>query len=293
LSTLQVGFVGIGNMGMPMAKSLLKNGFVVNVFDLNKIAMAEITLLGALSTGSLRDLAMRSDPIISMVRDEADMDNLLFGREGLWEGLRKESTLIISSTVSPNYCRNLYNRAKARDVNVIDAPVSDPSGQNHVLGGLTIMVGGDQAVTEKYWPVFQAMGTTVLYLGRIGNGQVCKLVNQINAFNIGDITRESLNMGIKAGLDLPTMVEALSSGLGSTRGLQNLALMLKSEHSQSPHSSPPKLQTSGQLGMKDRSLAIALGQEVRAEMPISNFIRQLDSEALYQAYSAALAKYLL
>ena len=99
-------------------------------------------------------------------------------------------------------------------------------------------------------------------------------------------------MGVKAGLDLPTMVEALSSGLGSTRALQNLALMLKSEHRKNPNSRASNLQTSGQLGRKDRSLALELGKEVSAEMPISNFISQLDSEALYKAYSTALAKYL-
>jgi 3-hydroxyisobutyrate dehydrogenase-like beta-hydroxyacid dehydrogenase len=293
MSGIQVGFVGLGNMGMPMAKSLLNNGFVVNVFDLNQLAMAEITALGAVSHKSLQELAIISDPVISMVRDEADTEKILFDKEGLWDGIRNGGTLIISSTVSPSYCRRLYAKAMTRNIKLIDAPVSDPSGQSHVLGELTIMIGGDKDIVDKNWPIFQAMGKTVLYLGQIGSGQICKLVNQINAFNIGDITRESLNMGVKAGLDLPTMVVALSSGLGSTQALQNLALMLKSEHQKTPNSRAPKLQTSGQLGSKDRSLALELGKEVSAEMPISNFISQLDSEALYKAYSIALAKYLM
>ena len=233
MAILKVGFIGIGNMGMAMAKSLVKNGFPVTVFDLNQNAVAEIKTLGAFAADSPSELSRSCDSIVSMVRDESQIDQIIFGQKGVWEDITEGKTIIISSTVSPAYCRQLYAKAKVRKVRVLDAPVTDPSGQKHILGGLTIMVGGDKDAAEQNWPIFQAMGKNIFYLGQIGNGQVCKLVHQINAFSIAAVTRESLNMGVKAGLNLKTMVEALSQGLGSTRGLQTMAENLQMRKSSS------------------------------------------------------------
>lgn len=291
MNSLKIGFIGIGNMGMPMANSLINNDFSVTVFDLNQNAVAEIKSMGALTAGSPRELSRSCDSIISMVRDESQIDQIIFGQNGLWEGITEGKTIIISSTVSPGYCRQVYAKAAARKVRVLDAPVTDPSGQKHILGGLTIMIGGDKDVVDQNWPIFQAMGNNIFYMGRIGNGQVCKLVHQINAFNIGTVTRESLNMGLKAGLDLKTMVEALSQGLGSTRGLQTLARNLQERQS----SSSPRTSTArpaiGAMGMRDPMLALELAKEVEAEMPVADCIQQLDSSLLYQAYSSAMKEY--
>jgi 3-hydroxyisobutyrate dehydrogenase-like beta-hydroxyacid dehydrogenase len=291
VAAIKVGFIGIGNMGMPMAKSLIKNGFAVTVFDINQKAMAEIKLLGASVAGSPRELSMSCDPIICMVRDESQLEQIIFGQDGVWEGIAPGKTLIISSTVNPGYCRGLYVRVALWKVRVLDAPVTDPSGQKHIPGELTIMVGGDKDAADQNWPVFQAMGKNIFYLGQIGNGQVCKLVHQINAFNIGMVTRESLNMGVKAGLDLKTMVEALSQGLGSTRGLQTLAENLKAHKSSaSPRTSaagPP----AGMMGTRDRTLALDLAKEVGAGMPLADYIQHLDSSELYKAYISAMKEY--
>jgi 3-hydroxyisobutyrate dehydrogenase-like beta-hydroxyacid dehydrogenase len=291
LATLQVGFIGIGNMGMPMAKSLVKNGLPVTVFDLNQNAVAEIKLLGASAAGSPRELSTFCDSIICMVRDESQIDQIIFGQNGIWEGITAGKSIIISSTASPGYCRQLYVQAAIRKVRVLDAPVTDPSGQKHVLGGLTIMLGGDKDAVDRNWPIFQAMGKNIFYMGQIGNGQVCKLVHQINAFNIGMVTRESLNMGVKAGLDLKTMVEALSHGLGSTRGLQTMAENLKkSKPSSSPRTSAAR-PTAGGMGVRDRKLALELAREAGAEMPVADCIQELDASLMYQAYSSSMDKY--
>jgi 2-hydroxy-3-oxopropionate reductase len=291
LATLKVGFIGIGNMGMPMAKSLVKNGIPVTVFDINPKAVAEIKSLGASVAASPGDLSMSCDSVISMVRDESQIDQIIFGPRGVWEGITEGKTIIISSTVSPVYCRQLYARAAARKVCVLDAPVTDPSGQKHLLGGLTIMVGGDKDTVDRNWPIFQAMGTHIFYMGEIGNGQVCKLVHQINAFNISAVTRESLNMGVKAGLDLKTMVEALSQGLGSTRGLQSMVENLKVRQP-APSSTPSSVRSSASgMGMRDRVLALELAKEVGAEMPVADYIQQLDMNNLYQAYSTIIKEY--
>ncbi len=287
--TLQVGFIGIGNMGMPMAKSLIKNGLPVSVFDLNQNAVAEIKLLGAKIAGSSGELAGSCDSIILMVRDETQIDQILFGENGLWDCISEGKTIIISSTASPAYCRRLHARATKLKVNVLDAPVTDPSGQKHTLGGLTIMVGGDKEVVDRNWPVLQAMGKNIFYMGPVGNGQICKLVHQINAFNIGVVTRESLNMGVQAGLDLKTMVEALCQGLGSTRGLQNMAEYFKESQS-SPRTSTAG-PAAGGMGVRDRILALELAKESGAEMPVADCIQRLDLRYLYNAYSSAMNEY--
>jgi len=295
MANLKAGFIGIGNMGMPMAKSLLQNHFEVTVFDINPAAMAEIARLGAKVAASPAELARQNRIIITMVKDETQTDRIIFGEQGLWEMLQEGSTLILSSTLNPDYCRNLYQKAREKGVSVIDAPVTDPSGPAHVLGCLTIMVGGDKEAVDGVWSVFQAMGKNIFYLGRIGNGQICKLVNQINAFNIGVVTRESLNMGVKAGLDLKTMVEALSTGLGSTRGLQNMAEMLRSRQPATQDNSSlqkPKAPPQGKMGVRDRMLALELAQTVGAQMPVAHFINRLEDESLYADYTKALSEYL-
>jgi 3-hydroxyisobutyrate dehydrogenase-like beta-hydroxyacid dehydrogenase len=291
---LKAGFIGIGNMGMPMAKSLLQNHFEITVFDINQDAVAEITRLGAKAAASPAEVARYNRIIITMVKDETQTDRIIFGEQGLWGSLQEGTTLILSSTLNPDYCHNLYQKARERGVRVIDAPVTDPSGPAHVLGCLTIMVGGDKEAVDEVWPVFQAMGKNIYYLGRIGNGQICKLVNQINAFNIGVVTRESLNMGVKAGLDLKTMVEALSTGLGSTRGLQNMAEMLQSRQSAAGKFSlqKPKAPPQGKRGIRDQVLALELAQAVGAKMPVAQFINQLEDESLYADYTRALSEYL-
>jgi 3-hydroxyisobutyrate dehydrogenase-like beta-hydroxyacid dehydrogenase len=292
LATQKVGFIGIGNMGMPMAKSLIKNGFPITVFDLNQDAVEEIRNMGAAVSGSPEELSRSCDAIISMVRDESQIDQIIFGQNGVWQGITEGKTIIISTTVSPGYCRNLHAKAVIRKVRVLDAPVTDPSGQKHILGGLTIMVGGDKDCVDLNWPIFQAMGKNVLYMGQIGNGQVCKLVNQINAFNIGVVTRESLNMGVKAGLNLETMVEVLSLGLGSTRGLQTLAENLK-ERKFSSSSRNSAAGPSGGMRIQDRLLALDLAKDAGAEVPVAEFIQKLDSSLLYQSYSNAMKEYQL
>jgi 3-hydroxyisobutyrate dehydrogenase-like beta-hydroxyacid dehydrogenase len=287
LNKSRFGFIGLGNMGMPMAKSLLKNGFPVVVFARKPEAKAEISALGASLAASARQVAASCPVVISVVLDENQTDQILFGPEGLWDGFSEGSTLIISSTLSPQYCRQLYAKASARKIQVIDAPVSDPSGQKHILGGLTIMVGGDENAVKQNWPIFLAMGSNVFYLGKIGNGQICKLVAQINAFDIGTVTRESLNIGVKAGLDLKIMVEALSLGLGSTRGLQNLAETLKAAAAN--HQTP---RPAGTMRTRDRVLALDLAKEVGVAVPIADCIRNLPAEGLYAAYDAAMRQYL-
>jgi 3-hydroxyisobutyrate dehydrogenase-like beta-hydroxyacid dehydrogenase len=296
MNFIRVGFIGLGNMGMPMAKSLVKNGFPLSVYDLRKEAIEEMKSLGAMPASSCRDVAAASDVIISMVRDVPETDEVIFGKNGVWEGLKDGNAIILSSTISPTYCREVYSRAKGKHVNVIDCAVSDPSGQSHILGGLTLFIGGDEDVVKKYSSIFEALGKNIFYLGSIGKGQACKLVHQLNAFSISTVTRECLNLGLKAGLDLKTMVEAMSAGLGSTRGLQNMAETLRTRKVLVTPAMPSSSGTADAsalppMGNKDKQLAFEMAKELDVETPICRFIDEIDT-ALYEAYSTAIKQYM-
>src|SRR5690606_21568336 len=118
--TLQIGFIGLGNMGMAMAKPLVKKGFPLIVFDLNPEAMTEMAKLGAQTAASCREVAQKSHVIISVVRDSAQNNQVLFGKDGVWEGISKDKIIIIASTVSPKYVQQLAQKAKEIGVHVID-----------------------------------------------------------------------------------------------------------------------------------------------------------------------------
>ena len=301
MTATRVGFVGLGNMGTPMAKSLLKRGFPMIVYDVRKEAARKVVPLGAQVAGSCRELAAASDVIISMVRDIPQTEGVIFGSDGVWEGLAEGKTLIISSTLTPAYCRMLYARAKEKKVSVLDCAVSDPSGQRHRLGGLTLMIGGDEDAVRRCWPIFEALGKNIFHMGGIGTGQACKLVHQINAFNISTVTRESLDLGLRAGLDLPKMIEALSTGLGSTKGLQRMAATFKSRRrtaGKAPVGPPASARAAGAGAppanplAKDVQLAMAMADEVKASVPIARFIAEVDATSTYPDYSAAMKRYM-
>ena len=174
MSSLRVGFIGLGNMGILMARKLVKNGEALTVYDLRKEVVSEMVSLGAAGAKSSLEVAANSDVIFSMVRDEPQNDEVIFGPDGVWQGIKEGSTLIISSTISPGYCRNLYARGKEKGVYVIDAPVSAETrnftpGQESVV--LTLMIGGDEEAVTRCMPVFKALGKNIFHLGGIGAGR--------------------------------------------------------------------------------------------------------------------------
>ena len=226
MGSIKVGFIGLGNMGMPMAKSLVRGGFSLRVFDLRQEAIEEMIALGAAGASSSREVAEASDVVISMVRDIPQTEAVVFGKDGLWKGIRKGMTIIISSSIGPEYCRQLYTRAKEQGVRVIDCCVTgrDPAGENRPM---TLMIGGDEDIVKQCWPVFEALGKHIFYLGGIGTGQAYKMVNNMTGKHISAAAREclieGLNFGLKAGLDLQKMVDVMSVG-ASARNIQNLGL---------------------------------------------------------------------
>jgi len=277
---LRVGFIGLGNLGMPMAKKILEKKIPLTVYDLRKDLVEEMRALGATTANSPKELATVSEVIISMVNDIADTDKVIFGRDGVWDGINKDTIIVISSTVGPSYCRSLYKKAKERDVKVVDAPVSKNAPSNDA-GEYTLMIGGDDDDVARCWPIFEALATHKFHLGGIGIGQTYKLVNNLLAGGLIIISHESINMGLKAGLNLEKMIDVMQVSTGKNWYLSQLDHQVQSQRTYSNVRLPRQTKN---VASKDWSLGLELAEKARANIPIAQFIHNLDIKSLYKEF---------
>jgi len=291
MESTRVGFIGLGNMGMLVAKKLVKSGLPLTVYDLRKEPLEEMRALGAAAAGSSREVALASDVIISMVRDIPETDEALFGRDGVWQGAREGATIVISSTVSPAYCRSLHARARQRGVQVIDAAVSTETRDftpGRESAELTLMIGGEDEAVNRCWPVFQAMAKNVFHLGGVGTGQACKLVNNLAMLGNEMVARECLNLGIMAGLDLAQLIEAMRVSTGSSRSLGTISRRLSQP---APRLTVPEAKAPRQdLRSKDRELALEMAEAVAANVPLARIMAELEEASPYSALSALIGR---
>ena len=285
MSSIRVGFIGLGNIGLPMAKSLAKKGLPLTIYARRKEVVEEMKSLGATAASSCREVAAASDVLISVVRDIPQTEEVIFGKDGVWEGIKEGATIVISSTIGPEYCQKLYARAKERGVQVIDAGLSK-SGPTNEEGGFTLMLGGDEDAVKRCWSVFEAMAKHIFYLGGIGMGQAYKIVNQLAGICNRIAASECLNLGLKAGLDLQKMIDVIQVSTGNTWRIGKLDYMMKARKLRTAAKIP-----GGDLGTKDRDLAIELAEKVGANIPSLRFIAELDTESSYDAYSAVMKQF--
>lgn len=212
----RVGFIGLGIMGMPMTRNLIKAGFNVTVFDLNQEAVNLIATEGANAATSGKEVAENSDVVITMLPKGEHVRAAVFGMNGVIEGAHEGLTIVDMSSVSPVDSKQMATHASEKGVHFLDAPVS--GGEPKAIDGtLAIMVGGEEAVFENTKPVLQAMGTDIVLVGDSGCGTTAKLANQIIVnLNIAAVS-EALALASKAGINIEKMYEAIRGGLaGST-----------------------------------------------------------------------------
>ena len=213
-----VGMIGLGIMGRPMAKNLLKAGYSLVVHNRSRGPVDEVVGAGAKAGTSARDVAAQSDVLITMLPNSPDVELVALGRDGIIEGARPGLLFVDMSTISPIVSKKVGKALEAKGVAMLDAPVS--GGEKGAIdGALSIMVGGDKAVFEKVLPIFQAMGKTITRLGPLGFGGFTKLANQIIvAVNLTALA-EALTLGKKAGLDRELLLTALAGGLAGSKCL--------------------------------------------------------------------------
>jgi 2-hydroxy-3-oxopropionate reductase len=215
----KLGFIGLGIMGKPMATHLLKAGHEVSVYDLNPASIQELVSKGASACKSSKEVAQKSEIIIIIVQDTPDVEAVLFGKEGLAEGLKPGSIVVDMSSISPIATKEFAKKLAGMKVKMLDAPVS--GGQVGAENAtLSIMVGGEAEVFEKIKPYFERMGKNIVHVGGNGDGQTCKVANQIVvALNI-EAVAEALLFASKAGADPVKVRAALMGGFAHSRILE-------------------------------------------------------------------------
>jgi 3-hydroxyisobutyrate dehydrogenase len=218
---MMIGFIGLGIMGTPMALNLAKAGQALTVYNRTGGKTEVLRQEGALVAATPAEVAASSDIIIVIVTDTPDVESVLFGPEGVADGISSGKTVIDMSTISPEKTVEFASRLSEIGVEMLDAPVSGGQG-GAVNGSLTVMVGGRKEVFERCLPLFQAMGKNIAHVGGNGDGQRVKLVNQvICGLNILAVV-EGMRFARKAGLNLETVHGVVSTGAAGSWMLSNL-----------------------------------------------------------------------
>ena len=226
----RIGFIGLGLMGAGMSRNLLKAGYQVTVWNRTESKMKPLVEAGAKPAKSPREVAKSSDVVITMVTDSSDVEEVLLGTSGAVHGSKKGDIFIDMSTISPIATKDVASKLKEKGVEMLDAPVSG-GVIGATNGTLSIMVGGDPNVFEECKPILQTMGKTITYIGGIGDGQVCKAVNQILVGTTMLGVAEALVFAAKAGVDLEKVHAAVSGGAaGSWQLTNNGERLLKGDH---------------------------------------------------------------
>lgn len=213
-----IGLIGLGIMGKPMAKNLLKAGHALVVHDLVRSAVDEVVKAGAKAGTSSRDVTAQSDIVITMLPNSPEVEVVALGKDGIIEAARAGLIYADMSTISPIVSQKVGKALAPKGVRMLDAPVS--GGEKGAIDGtLSIMVGGDKAVFDTVLPIFQAVGKTITLLGPLGFGGFTKLANQIIvAVNLTALA-EALTLAKKAGLDRELTLTALAGGLAGSKCL--------------------------------------------------------------------------
>jgi 2-hydroxy-3-oxopropionate reductase len=212
----QLGFVGLGIMGKPMAGHLVKAGHRVHVYDTNPAPVKELVAMGAVACRNSKEVAQKSDIIFIIVPDTPDVEAALFGPNGVAEGLKPGAIVVDMSSISPIATKDFAKRLSAMGVKMLDAPVSggQVGAQNATL---SIMVGGEVNVFERIKPYFERMGKNIVHIGDNGAGQTCKVANQIVVALTIEAVAEALLFASKAGADPGKVRAALLGGFAQSR----------------------------------------------------------------------------
>ena len=261
-----VGFVGLGIMGRPMARNLMEAGYALVVHNRSPEKAEELAGEGATAAGSPREVAEGCDIIVTMLPDSPQVEEVLAGKGGVFEGVREGALIVDMSTISPVVTEELAAEAKERGASLLDAPVSG-GDVGATEGTLSIMVGGDEDDFERARPLFEVMGKTVTHVGPTGAGQVTKAANQIVVALTIEAVSEALVLGSAGGVAPEKILDVLGGGLAG-----NKVMEVKREKFLS-HTFDPGFRS--ELHHKDLRIALAAGREYGVALPVTAIVDQM------------------
>lgn len=258
--SLEIGFIGLGEMGLPMAKRVASQGYSVTVCGhLRREPVEEMKGLGAKEVRTASEVAQASDVTITMLRDDGDTGQVVLGAGGVMEGAKEGTGIIMMNTLSPAFCRKVAEAGRAQNIGVLDAPVTGTS-MRAGTGELGVMVGGDKALVEKYRPVLETLGK-VIHCGDLGTGEVVKLANNMALMINLQGALEAISWGIRNGADEKLLVEIMKMGTGNSWVVQNWGFV------RSMNVDPPP--ASFFLLAKDLDYALRIGHEIGQPCPLT------------------------
>ena len=262
----KVGFIGLGIMGKPMAHNLVQAGHELVVLDHSREPMEELATEGAETAGSPREVAEKSDIIITMLPDSPQVREVVAEESGLLEGIKEGSLIVDMSTISPVVTEELAAEVTERGASMLDAPVSG-GDVGAIEGTLSIMVGGSEEDFERAKPLFDVLGGTVNHVGPAGAGQVTKAANQIVVALTIEAVSEALVLGSKGGVAPEKILDVLGGGLAG-----NKVMEVKREKFIS-HTFDPGFRI--ELHHKDLGIALAAGREYGVALPVTALVDQM------------------
>lgn len=272
---MRVGFIGLGLIGTPMSRNLLKNGYDVVVWNRTSSRMTPVLREGASGAVSPHGIAEVSDLIITMVSDSPDVEQVILGERGVIEGVSSGSVVVDMSTISPSVTRSIAAELDKKNVDMLDAPVS--GGVNGAeSGSLSIMVGGKREIFDKCIPVFEAMGKKITYCGSTGMGQVTKLSNQIIGLGNMAAMCEALVFAVKAGGNPDALISAWSGGAAQSWMVENLGPSILEGHFD------PGFMID--LAQKDLRLVLETAAELESPMFTTPLVSQIYRSAQQMGY---------
>ena len=270
---MRVGFIGVGNIGRPMAGQIAKAGFDLTVHDLRRDAAAPLLDAGAAWADSPKDVAERSDIVCTCVPGPAEMKPVALGEDGLASGLRPGAVYVDHTTNSPALVRCVHDEMLARGVDMLDAPVSGGM-EGAQTRDLTVLVGGATDVLERSRPVLNAMAKTVIHVGPIGAGCICKIAHNCASFVRSMALMECLTLGVKAGVAPDVLIDAFNRGALGT----NLDLRVRLPATVFQGDFEPRFAL--KTALKDITLATELAEEVGVPVQLAEACRAEMNEAL-------------
>jgi len=270
----QIGFIGLGIMGKPMALNLIKAGYPVSVLA-SSHAAAALTEAGATAYPNSKELAQKVAVVITMLPDSPEVVEVVSGKDGVLEGIQSGALFIDMSTISPSVATKIYGLMQEKGVEALDAPVS--GGQvGAENAGLSIMVGGSEAAFVRALPIFQAMGKNIVRMGEPGTGQTTKACNQMIVGMTIQAVGEAFTLANKAGVDLAKMREALLGGFAQSRILDLHGQRLIDRNFQ------PGFKI--KLHKKDMGIALQAGEEYDLDLKGSALVAKQMKTAIEQGH---------
>jgi 2-hydroxy-3-oxopropionate reductase len=261
-----IGFIGLGIMGKPMARNLMKAGYPLVVHNRSRSAVDELTNEGARPAATSKEVAIQCEVVISMLPDSPDVEMVYAGENGVFAGVKSGMLLIDMSSISPIIARKLAAEAEKRGCDMLDAPVS--GGEAGAVGAtLSIMIGGKGAAVERAMPIFQALGKNIVHVGDVGAGQVTKAANQMVVGTTIAIVGEALVLAAKAGVDPAKVRQALLGGFAQSKILD--------AHGQKMLDRNFKPGFRLRLHEKDMKIALATGSEYGVPLMVTGVVGQM------------------